>query len=1396
MKIRLGWSAAMLALMSFSFGQVGASASQVATLTKAPAAVPVAVQAAAPAAAKAAAPAVAPAALNGPASPTDKSKVPHYFGPYPNFVNSPQVLSDAVVTITGGGGEGAVGRATVDPKTGAVTAITVTKPGEGYTSLPTVKITSPGVTIAAPNVAAATAVLSAGVVKSFTVILGGAGFTKPVVSISGGAGFTTAATAEASGGVDSLTLSTGGSGYLVQPIVEFGLPDAKSCAPIAPATTSGCAAATGTATMDANGVVNGVTVVTPGDGYTKAPVVTILDGASPAPANPATAVATISIGKLDVINGGIGYTTAPKVAITDSDDGTGSGAVVTATVAAAGSSVSDINVTNPGAGYLTPGLKKFVDTLGGLTPAAKNNLGTYIPVAVPDTTTYPGTDYYEIAVVQYRHQFAQSIPATLQRGYVQLSTSVVPGAHVALTNANLDPGAGFTAASKTWASTPALLPAVGGAAQVQAFGVDLPNSLGPTIVATKNKPVRILFRNLLPNGVDGDLFLPVDTTIMGSGMGPKGVTLGAGNIPKDDVMDAGTFTDGVRNPMCGETPKPVTCFTENRATLHLHGGVTPWISDGTPNQWVTPAGENTDYPKGVSVTNVPDMVDPGPGAETFFYSNQQSARLMFYHDHAYGTTRLNVYAGEAAGYLVTDATETALTAPATSTTAGGALAGMGVGTPLVIQDKTFVPSAAKIANDDPTWDAAKWGGEGSLWYPHVYMPTQNPADPSGSSSLGRWMYGPWHADPVKFKYPPIANPYFDAACDPDVQPFCEPAEIPATPNISVGMEAYNDTPIVNGTAYPKTTVDPKAYRYRILNAANDRYWDLAWYVADPNTGTKSEVALKPVDLAAAKLDPDLVAPTVDLTRSPEGPNFVQIGNEGGFLPTPVTVPNQPVTWVTDPKRADFGNVDTHALLLASAERADVVVDFSQFAGKTLILYNDAPAAMPGRSGQYDYYTGGPNLYPAGAPTTLPGYGPNTRTIMQVTVAAATVANPAVPFDMVGLNAAFAHHTDAAGKPAGVFESGSDPIIVGQAAYNTAYGSNFVTTGASTNCNNVLIPATQCDGFFQLPEMGTGVPFKFDSLGTTPLAGIGPQLSLAVHPKALHDEDNSTNFDDWGRMTAHLGIDAPDATTISTDATTYPYVNPPTEGFDSSGMPSALDVTPISTGADGTQIWKIRDQGVDTHPIHWHLYDVQVINRVTNDGRILPPDPSELGWKETVRVSPFQDTVVAMRPIVPTLPFGLPNSKHVLNPMMPVGAVGSATGSGTEAGFNNVDPSGNGAKIAPIVNAITDFGWEYVFHCHILNHEENDMMRPVTVKVPSALPDAPALTVTEGSNTDVNLSWTDGTPVNYVTPTTWTNPGTAEIGYKIQRAPITAGVVGVFVDYKTALANVTTLTDQI
>ena len=71
--------------------------------------------------------------------------------------------------------------------------------------------------------------------------------------------------------------------------------------------------------------------------------------------------------------------------------------------------------------------------------------------------------------------------------------------------------------------------------------------------------------------------------------------------------------------------------------------------------------------------------------------------------------------------------------------------------------------------------------------------------------------------------------------------------------------------------------------------------------------------------------------------------------------------------------------------------------------------------------------------------------------------------------------------------------------------------------------------------------------------------------------------------------------------------------------------------------------------------------MQLLNRVTWDNIIIPTEASELGWKETIRVSPLEDTIVALRPIVPTLPFEVPNSIRNLSPMMPTG--------------DNIDPNG-------------------------------------------------------------------------------------------------------------------------
>ena len=115
------------------------------------------------------------------------------------------------------------------------------------------------------------------------------------------------------------------------------------------------------------------------------------------------------------------------------------------------------------------------------------------------------------------------------------------------------------------------------------------------------------------------------------------------------------------------------------------------------------------------------------------------------------------------------------------------------------------------------------------------------------SAYGRWMYGPWFWPPATHAVRPDRQPVLrrrtlQPATIPSTwqyqtDPFCEPEQIPGTPNISVGMEQFNDTPIVNGTAYPTITLDPKSYRFRILNAANDRFFNFQWYVADPTAGT-------------------------------------------------------------------------------------------------------------------------------------------------------------------------------------------------------------------------------------------------------------------------------------------------------------------------------------------------------------------------------------------------------------------------------------------------------------------------------------------------------------------------------------------------------------------------------
>jgi FtsP/CotA-like multicopper oxidase with cupredoxin domain len=907
-----------------------------------------------------------------------------------------------------------------------------------------------------------------------------------------------------------------------------------------------------------------------------------------------------------------------------------------------------VNLAHGGAGPAgvtfyanSPIVQKFVDSLPGLGFANRNNLGQYIPVAIPDTTKFPGSDYYEIGLKDYTQKMHSGLPkATKIRGYYQINTT--------------DPNVGAT----------------------QYLGpLIIARSYDPTQppgVAGNGQPVRIKFTNHLGVGATGNLFLPVDRTIMGAGMGPLGATGGY--------------------------------YRQNRATIHLHGGATPWISDGTPHQWITPVGENTTpYLKGVSQRNVPDMPKPAAGSATFYYSNQQSSRLMFYHDHAYGMTRLNVYAGEAAGYLLTDSTEEGLiTAKAIPGSTMPAVYRYGI--PLIIQDKTFVPN--NIAIQDSKWNTAIWGLPGDLWFPHIYEPNQDPTSLTGANDYGRWDYGPWF-------WPPLGAtklmPGMTAA-----------NRHPQDYNTSIVPEAFMDTPVINGTAYPYVNVAPTAYRFRILNACNDRNLNLSLFLDSTGGGTGATATatvaggkvtgFTVTNVGSGYASPPGVfitggggtgafaqatilgggvvgytvtaggtgytaAPTITVGSSSEvtmvpalptlglpkgwptdgrdggapdpanrGPAFIQIGSEGGLLPAPVVIRPQPVNYDYNRRSIVVLNVLEKGLFMGPAERADVIIDFSLVKpGTNVILYNDAPAPVPGFDPRYDYYTGNPNYTKfGGAPSTKPGFGPNTRTIMQFRVA----GTPTAAFNLNRLNTAL---------PA-AYVASQPPPIVPQTAYPVPYQA-----------------AT--DTFAKIQDT---------SLTFTPLGAPAP-IKMPLQPKAIQEL-----FDPYGRMNATLGVEMPFTTMLNQTTLPFNYVDPPTEI--------------LKSGQN--QIWKITHNGVDTHAIHFHLFNVQLINRVGWDGAIRPPDPNELGWKETVRMHPLEDCIVALKPILPTVPASwgtLPNSVRALDPTMPLGST---------ANFSPFNAQGNPVTV---VNKLHDFGHEYVWHCHLLGHEENDMMRALVVR---------------------------------------------------------------------------------
>ena len=586
--------------------------------------------------------------------------------------------------------------------------------------------------------------------------------------------------------------------------------------------------------------------------------------------------------------------------------------------------------------------------------------------------------------------------------------------------------------------------------------------LGGVIVARRGKPVQLTFTNNLPP----THILPVDTSLPGVNQG------------------------------------------HNRIAVHLHGGFIPWTSDGGPHDWFDPLGNH-----GLSfLNNTPGLYSAGPNSwnvnqAEYYWPMNLSARMLWYHDHAWGITRLNAYAGIATALIIRDP----LGAEGELISQGlpGYIEAGGREIPLVIQDKIFKNAAGPQSAKYRQYETPI----GDLWYPYLY-------------ETNRWK-----------------------------------SSKGTPPQISCIPEFYGDTMLVNGTVYPTATVEPRRYRIRLLNACNARFLNLQLFVQDGS--------LDGITLNAAGV------PT-----NPVGPPITIIGTEGGFLPAPVVV-NQGTA-----AQLAFNPVTlTGNLIVAPAERFDMIVDFKGFApGTKLILYSDTPSPFPTGSPLNDYYPG--NAKNPVLPT--PGFGPNTRQLMQFVVGAA-VGAPDGPLNLAALTM----------DPA--------PIVPPRAGV--------------------------INGVTQIPP---GVPVR--------------QLTL--------NED----FDAFGRLIQTMG------TNLQLVKGTFgrAYTDPPTET--------------ISAGA--TEVWQIANLTGDTHPIHFHLVNVQIISRQpfkdssyngtpSFTGPAILPEPYEMGWKETVRMNPEEVTTIIAKFDLPAVPFTVPPSPRTQ-------------------------------------------GHEYVYHCHILEHEEHDMMRPLVV----------------------------------------------------------------------------------
>lgn len=204
---------------------------------------------------------------------------------------------------------------------------------------------------------------------------------------------------------------------------------------------------------------------------------------------------------------------------------------------------------------------------------------------------------------------------------------------------------------------------------------------------------------------------PLSTTVWGYGTAAQagtfpGRTFEVQQNQSITVTYVNDLVDALGNPLPNRMPVDTTLdwanpgavggLTPVPAVAHLHGGDSQYLSDGLPDAWATPfEGQE----------NGTTILAPQSGrlfAKPYTYENTQEAGTLWYHDHALGITRTNVYMGLAGFYILRDPNENSLRT-------SGVLPAHPYEVPVLLQDRMFTadgnlfyPSAAQGNLPNPT----------------------------------------------------------------------------------------------------------------------------------------------------------------------------------------------------------------------------------------------------------------------------------------------------------------------------------------------------------------------------------------------------------------------------------------------------------------------------------------------------------------------------------------------------------------------------------------------------------------------------------------------------------------------------------------------------------------------